>query len=78
MPQNIQTLRRQVKVLMIDNGLDLKGGQLELSRLLNINHKSLNSALTGFRDTPASFRILRKILEHLSPTSDRPDDAAAA
>jgi hypothetical protein len=74
---DIHALRREVKYLMIDNGLDLKGSQLELSRRLNLPHKSLNMAITGFRDTQASFRILEKIRDHLL-TLDRPDDAEAA
>ena len=73
---DIHALRREVKYLMIDKGLDRRGGQLELSRRLNLPHKSLNAAITGFRNTPASYRILEKIRVHLS--SDRPGDAEAA
>jgi hypothetical protein len=62
---DIQTVRRKVKILLIDRGLDIRGAQLELSQKIGVNHNSLNMALTGYRDTPGSLKILKALQEHL-------------
>lgn len=62
---DIQTVRRKVKILLIDRGLDIRGEQLRLAKELGFNHNSLNMALTGYRNTPGSLKILKALQEHL-------------
>jgi hypothetical protein len=70
----IYELRRAVKHLLVDKGLDRKGSQLKLSRQLTINHSSLNSALTGYLNAPSSYRILETLHAYLSGLPDCQQD----
>lgn len=61
----MKDLRKTVKKLLIDKGLDYKGFQIELSNRLSINRRSLSMALTGYRKTPGSVKILNDLKSFL-------------
>ena len=63
-------LRKQIKHLMVDLGLDGQGSQKALAAAMStpddpVNSNSLNMALTGYRDGPGSIRLLKRLLEYL-------------
>jgi hypothetical protein len=63
--KNLSRLQRKVKIMMIDSGLDKRGGQTDIAQRLNITVSSLNMALTGYRSGAASERILLSVIEAL-------------
>ena len=62
------TLRKRCKRLMIDCGLDLRGGQTLLAESLSMNRNSISMALSGYRNGPGSLQILQAIRKHLLQT----------
>jgi hypothetical protein len=64
-PNEFKKLRREVKILLIDKGLDLRGGQTFLAEQLGVYRKTLNSAITGYLNTPGCFRMLENAREYL-------------
>lgn len=61
-PQEIDTLRKEVKKKMIDLDLDREGSyELILPRLRTISKNQLSMALTGYRNGPAAKAILENL-----------------
>jgi hypothetical protein len=67
-PQEIDTLRKEVKHKMVELGLDRRGSYaVLLPRLLRPTHNSsLIMALSGYRSGPGSQAILEDLLAVLS------------
>lgn len=63
-----ETIRNEVKKLMVDRGFGKWGGQIRLARELGLNYQALNMALTGFRRTRASMKLLEVARSHLRTT----------
>jgi transcriptional regulator with XRE-family HTH domain len=61
----ISQLRRKAKIMMIDKGLDKRGGITILSKKLGINRSALSMYLSGYRDGKASEDALKAILNYL-------------
>ncbi len=58
-------LRKTVKKLLVDLSLDYKGSLLELAKKLEVNYNALSMALTGYRKTPGSEKILKNLFDFL-------------
>jgi hypothetical protein len=58
-------LIKQVQKLRIDKDLAYKGSQIVLAEKIGVNNKLLSMALTGYRQTPGSEKILRKLFDFL-------------
>jgi hypothetical protein len=69
-PTEFKKLRREVKILLIDKGLDLRGGQTFLADQIGVYRKTLNSAITGYLNIPSCFRMLEKARDYLSTLPD--------
>jgi len=64
----IDATRKRCKRLMIEHGLDMRGGQTQLAETLSMNRNSISMALSGYRNGPGSLQILRAIQKHLLQT----------
>lgn len=64
-PEEKEALRKNVKHLLVEQNLDLRGSQVKIARKLKVHSHALNMALTGFRKTPASIKILNDLYELL-------------
>ena len=56
---------------MIDRSLDTRGGQTQLAGDLNFNRNSISMALSGYRNGPGSYEILKAIQKHLKPKPEK-------
>jgi hypothetical protein len=69
MDTEISALRKQCKHLMVEQGLDLRGGQTALARKLGIHRNALTMALSGYRESESAKRHLEALLQSLSRTA---------
>lgn len=72
-----ELLRKEVKKLMIDRGLDRPGSIKMLAKRLNCNSNMLNMALTGYRKSPRSKQILEQLLRVLLSDHSIPETPRA-
>jgi len=61
----LKRLRTRCKKLLVDLDLDKRGNGIRLAGALGVNHRSLNMALSGFRENPGSVVILQNLKQHL-------------
>jgi hypothetical protein len=61
----LKHLRVSCKKLLVDLDLDKRGNGILLADALGINHRSLNMALSGYRENPGSAVILENLKRHL-------------
>jgi len=66
----IENLRKEVKKELIDLGFDYPRAQANLAEVLNINPRSLNMALSGYRRNKGSHQILSNLLKYLRTGED--------
>lgn len=64
-PEKINELRKAVKYKLIDRGMDGIGNQKKIAKQISTHPSALSMALTGFRNTTASYNILHKIETYL-------------
>ena len=61
----IQEIRIKCKILRVELGIDKKGYLLNIAEDLGVNYRSLNMALSGYRNGPSSFKLLEKLESYL-------------
>lgn len=68
MNKNIEELRKEVKKLRVDKGLDHKGSLQKIHDNIydgTFPYQSLVMAMTGYRNSPRSGEILELVKEYL-------------
>lgn len=65
-PMETEMLRKSVKKLLVDAGLDKRGCLPEIADKMNVNYNSLNMALSGYRASNSSIELLKQLQSYLA------------
>lgn len=63
--KSLTKTRRRIKILMIDLGIDKRGGITRLAKALKTNRNALSMYLSGYREGRAAEETLQKAVEYL-------------
>jgi hypothetical protein len=71
--KELNKLRQQCLVLMAKNGFAKNGSLIILADKIKVNRNQLSMALTGYRETSGSEKILKELKSILhKPTNNHP------
>jgi hypothetical protein len=62
---DLEQLRKECKMLLVELELDKRGNGPRLAGILKVNRRSLNMALSGYRNSPGSASILTNLKDYL-------------
>ena len=65
-----ETLRKDVKKLIIDAGLDKRGIIPVLAGKMGVHRSTLHNALSGYRTSKAHVELLKRLYKYLSKKID--------
>lgn len=69
--ENTKSLIKSVKRAVVRYDLDHYGWRKDAASIVGCSYQQLSMALTGYRNTPRSKEILKKLLDHIECNKTR-------